>query len=205
MELGSKLGGASISLQHDIILGSGEALELIAPIEIYAKTVSFESNNLVLRPSSDRTADAEVFVKAESVTSKLENFSGNNVGFSLQLESMDNIHYPLVAHAQKADPLPTDLLLREKYLRLRRILTEFRSHSKGSLARYKEKIESDRVLSGDIGVAVLNRLKSDEIIKARDKHYHLNPDLISRHLGVTWHDLRRGALSQTVVNYLQKI
>lgn len=205
LHLGSNLGCAYISLPHDVVLGGGEDTELIAPVEIEAKSISFESTNLVLRPSPDRGLDDEVHVRADEVRSKLQNLNVNSVSFELSLGGLSGVHYPLVSYARKVDALPDDPQLREKFLRLRRILTEFRSHSKGSLARFKEKIESDRVLSGDVGRVVLGKLKDDGIIVSKDKHYHLIPELISTHLGVTWHELRRGVLSETVVDYLASI
>jgi len=95
--------------------------------------------------------------------------------------------------------------LRQKYFRLRRILCEFRSHSRGTLARYKEKIEHERILKNEIGQSVLNKLLDDEILSLQGSHYILDPDGLNAHLGVTWPDLRKGQMSETLLNYLRDI
>src|SRR5207253_8714904 len=62
------------------------------------------------------------------------------------VEDMNGLGFPTIKYAQRISQPPGDPDLRQKYFRLRRILCEFRSHSRGTLARYKKKIEHERIL-----------------------------------------------------------
>jgi hypothetical protein len=97
------------------------------------------------------------------------------------------------------------LALERHYFRLRRILCEFRSHSRGTLARYKKKIEHERILKNEIGRSVLNKLLHDEILSLQGNHYILDPAGLNTHLGVTWPDLRKGQMPESLFNYLREI
>jgi hypothetical protein len=113
--------------------------------------------------------------------------------------------YPIIKYAEQKEQLPPDPLLKEKYLRLRKILMHFRAHGKEKLAKYKHKIEHERVLRNDMGRAVLRRLLADGILTASGKFYYLQPDGIDKYLGISWLDLRRGRICSTLVQYLRSI
>lgn len=95
--------------------------------------------------------------------------------------------------------------MRQKYLRLRRILMEFASHSKGGLAKYRAKIEHGRVLRNAIGRAVLDSLVLNSILELKGRMYHLNPGDLHKHLGVSWMDLRKGQIPDTLVTFLSAV
>ena len=80
--------------------------------------------------------------------------------------------------------------MHEVYRRFRRIVTSLRSHSKGSLARFKDKIEHRRVLKNQMGRALLHKLLNDGILKLEDDFYHWLPGSADAVLRVSWHDLR---------------
>lgn len=90
-------------------------------------------------------------------------------------------------------------------MRLRRILLQFRSHSRGTLARYNRKIENERVLRNDLGRAILRRLLQDEILTLKGSHYFLQPDKVDKHLGISYIDLRKGLTSSRLEQYLQSV
>jgi hypothetical protein len=72
--------------------------------------------------------------------------------------------YPTIQYVEDKQTLFRDPLLKEKYLRLRRILVHFRSHSKGALAKYRHKIEHERVLRNALGENILRQLMKDKIL-----------------------------------------
>ena len=94
----------------------------------------------------------------------------------------------------------------EVYRRFKRIAVEFRSHSRGGLARTKQKIDNGRVLQGRLGQALLQTLMEDEILILRDggNRYYWNSETADELLGVTWLDLRQWANPPTLQAYLSK-
>ena len=81
----------------------------------------------------------------------------------------------------------------------------FRSHKKGTLARYRDKIEHERVLQNDIGRAVLDELVGKHILILDGNFYYLDPGQIDRHLGVSWLDLRLHQKSDKLIQFLKAV
>jgi len=91
--------------------------------------------------------------------------------------------------------------------RLRRILTAFRSHSKGALVRLAAKIHSSRMTKDARGVALVERLKEDKILVPFDagKFYRLDPDLMGMTLGVGYQALAQSRFTPESDSYLADV
>ena len=77
-----------------------------------------------------------------------------------------------------------------------------RSHSRGSLARVRDKIEHSRILKNNAGRALLGALVRDGVLKLEGNFYHYQPERASLTLGITWQELRRGGSSKMLGAYL---
>lgn len=205
IKIGSSLAFAKIFLPCDVLLASSSDIELTAPVELSANKIHISAKNLVLRNCPHEKSTPEIIFEGESLDSSLENITTNGIPLTFALRDNSGLVYPAVNYAQKIDNLPEDPLLRTKYLRLKRILMEFRSHSKGSLAKYNDKIEHKRVLHDDTGHAVLRQLLNDGILSLSNKFYTLHPEGIDNYLGVSWQDLRRGHTGEKMMQYLREI
>jgi hypothetical protein len=212
--LGSALGGAFISVPCDVELGGLQELELIAPLEINARTVTLNAKALFLRstaqpkssqPENRKNSQPEVIINSQRLDAMPSTITTNGIPLVFALTDTTGVIYPAIQYAARTPQLPADPLLRQKYLRFRRILMEFRSHSKGALARYRGKIESERVLKGRVGEAVLGRLIQDGVLSLQGEMYYLNPEKLSAHAGVSWQDLRKGMIPSAVSAYLRTI
>ena len=203
---GPRLGGAFVAVPCAVQLGGAQELELAAPVDISAKSISLDARALILRPLYHvKDAKAEVILDAGALASRLETITTNGVPLVFALSNTGGVSYPIIQYAQQASTPPDDPLFRQKYLRLKRILMEFRSHSKGALARYRHKIESERVLKNNVGRIVLNRLVSDGILTLQDSFYYLDPERLSHNVGVSWHDLRKGMIPASLEGYIKSI
>jgi hypothetical protein len=60
-------------------------------------------------------------------------------------------------------------------------------------------------LGNRVGEAVLAKLVGNEILVLKDNHYHLDPERLSSHIGVSWHDLRSGRVPDSLIVFLQSI
>jgi hypothetical protein len=56
---------------------------------------------------------------------------------------------------RKIEALPSLGGVKEKHLKLRKILTHFRSHSRGAMAKLRAKVENERVAGNEVGRPVL--------------------------------------------------
>jgi hypothetical protein len=164
VDLGSRLSSTHVSLPGEVFLGGVREVELTAPIEINAATINIQSKSLVMRPQASASAEKHILLQAGKVTSAVTSVAMTGVDFIVAVEDMSGLQYPIVQYVQKKTTPPQDPALREKYLRLRKILTHFRSHSKGAMAKYRDKIENPRVAGNPIGSAVLKQLVHDGVL-----------------------------------------
>jgi hypothetical protein len=205
VHLGYRLSAAYVSLPSEVILGGSRETELTAPVEIRADVISLTSPLLMLRTQAAANSEKHIILEATRVNSGVTNLTAMGVDFTIAVEEMRGLQYPLVQHARQKGKPPQDVSSREKYLRLRKILTHFRSHSKGALAKYRDKIENPRVAGNAIGRAVLSRLIQDGVLRIDGTFYFLQPERVDTYLGISWTDLRKGETSEKLLQYLRSI
>jgi hypothetical protein len=204
--LGHQLGGLIVSLPGEVSLSGAQELELTAPIEISASKITLAATGLVLKPDPTLPEEQKhVLLFASSVDSSILTIVTNGVDLRVLLPEGATLTYPLANHLRRVQVPPQDPLLSEKYRRLRKILVHFRSHSRGSLAKYREKIDNERVAGNDTGQAVLQRLLKDKILTIDGSFYFLQPKNVDVHLGVSWVDLNSGFISDKLLGYLSSI
>jgi hypothetical protein len=205
VDLGSRLSSAYVSLPGNAILRGSREVELTAPIEICAEVIEIPAQSLVLRPQASSSAEKYVILQAGKVRADVTSLTAAGVDFTIAVEDTSGLQYPLVQYMQKRATTPKDPAVREKYLRLRKILTHFRSHSKGAMAKYRDKIENERVAGNEIGGAVLKQLLRDGILTLKDPLYFIQTDQVDKFLGISWPDLRKGGMSEKLLQYLRSI
>ncbi len=91
--------------------------------------------------------------------------------------------------------------------RLRRILTAFRSHSKGNLVRLAAKINHSRMTKDARGTALVRRLIADEILTTFDagKFYVLNTERMGQLLGIEYQGLHQQRFTTQSDAYLVSV
>jgi hypothetical protein len=189
----------------EVTLSSPGELELTAPVELSARRINLMSPTLVAKaqPKSD---EKEIVLEAREIVSTLISLpveSGSE--FTVRVTETAGHHYPLVKYIKERKSLPAADGVRAKYLKLRKILTHFRSHSKGTMAKLRAKVENERVAGNDMGMPVLERLVQDGILVPNGAFYFLQPTNVDKFLGVSWTRLREGEVNQKLVEYLQSI
>jgi hypothetical protein len=207
VSLGDRLSATLVSLPCEVVLSNSEEIEFTAPVEISATTISLQSRALSLRAPTPAMPEVEstVLLQAENLESSLERITTNGVELILAIADRSRLAYPVIQYVDGKKEFTRDPLQKEKYMRLRRILVEFRSHSRGTLARYRHKIENRRILGSKVGNKVLQQLLKDGIVTLSESHYFLQPENVNIHLGITWADLRKGKTSPMLLQYLSTI
>ncbi len=203
--LGPRLSACFIEMPCGLTLSGSDELELTAPVEISAQAINLLSQGLVVR-GQPKSKEKEVILQAREVVSSLTSIPvENGIEFSVRVGQNAGLHYPLVKYVTKQEMLPTADGVRAKHLKLRKILTHFRSHSRGTMAKLRAKVDNERIAGNDVGRPVLERLIKDGILVPDGNFYFLEPTKVDQFLGVSWMRLREGAINQKLIDYLQSI
>jgi|GEM_PF-2174244 hypothetical protein len=206
--LGPYLVNATVTLPCHVELLGQPALEAIGECHISARNVRVDTPDLIVRSLSRRQQgdkhEAGLFIDAQKVEGSAAAVSLG--GGKLEIDCSEHgLDYPLAKYVQRAVMPVLDVDLREKYLRLRRILLEFRSHKKGGLAKYRDKIEHERVLRNALGHSVLAALLQEGVLTRDPKFYHIESDQLATKLGITWHELRHHKSSHELEGFLKNV
>jgi hypothetical protein len=197
----------SIILPCDVEIASKNGNISIGPsVFVRANDVVINGNTLNIGSSAKRSQvdDDGVYIDCRNIMfSTLETV---NPYLELEIITESDVFYPLNRYKKLPGNREIKISrdIEEKYKRFRRIVMTLRSHSKGSLARYRYKIEHQRVLKNN-GRKILDRMCEDNILVLKRDFYHWDPEKASILLGISWHDLRNGRYNQRVLEYLDRI
>ncbi len=183
LEFRGLIGGLNVVAPVTILLGDGQAVNIAAPVQIEADILMVDGKDLrVFRStiaSTDPRGDQVTLVATEADVARVERVSLH--GTSLSVTFPGSRTYPWADYAVDPEPAPDERIASLRR-RARRILTSFRSHSKGALVRLAAKIEHARMMKeGPDGPALLTKLKADGILTSFDagKFYELHPDKLA--------------------------
>ena len=91
----------------------------------------------------------------------------------------------------------------EALRRFRKFVIAFRSHSKGGLARFKDKIEHARMTKG-MGQTVLNRMLAEKIVRLEGPMYFLDPIQLSEKTGSTYADCMARKFGSAAIEFAKR-
>lgn len=190
----------------DLRIGIGGPVEVVAPVSFVVANVFFECPELAVSARgkrADYTEDNIVFIEGSGL--KLNKIIGPPVlrgDVRLAVSWPAAKVYPwtaFVSPGSSDDGKPeVDELLRS----LRRLVMAFRSHSKGQLARYADKIEHGRMTKGELGIRLREKLLNDGVIAKSGKMYTLNSSALGKKTGVTYADLKVKSFNHQVRSYV---
>ncbi len=209
LSLGSNISNITIDAPIRVELSQSKT-ECIPPVYIKCKEIKCSAPEVLLTPSVDindcvvfECDNFYVYSSNYGVLPRITDRS-NSLHSCFRIYSKNKLSYPFVQYQQESmlADIPTNIA--EKYHKMRRIILMFRSHSKGKLARYKEKIDN-RIGNVAVGKKVLDALKSSGIIYV-DKHlYIIDNDKIASLLGVKYNDIRCCVVNQKIRDFLGNI
>lgn len=208
LRFGRQVNGVSVDAPHlDVIIGSGNPVELIAPVTINAARVAFDCPELVIGRGDYASAaeDSAVTIEAgELLRSSVTSVPVVRRGADFSVWWPGAVTFPWSHFAGQAGGA-NGADVSDGLRALRRLVLAFRSHSKGRLARFKDKIEHARMTKGPIGIAVREKLLSDKILSVEGEMYFLNPTALGQVVGATYQDLKLKRFSERVRAYVASI
>ncbi|WP_139351947.1 hypothetical protein [Polaromonas sp. A23] len=206
IRLGRRVSGVSIDAESTTVeIGNGDQLELIAPVSISAGTLKLVCSQVIVKTDSHNTSENLVLLETQVLDADAA-LSAPSIRqpARLQVTWQGSDAYPWTNFASPSvpdeDPRTSDALRT-----LRRLVMAFRSHSKGRLARFQDKIEHARMLKGSIGEAVLRKLITDGVLTLEGSMYYLEPDRLGSIAGASFSDIKLKNYSPATRTYLQDL
>jgi hypothetical protein len=209
LPLGPFIANANVTLPCEVFIQGARALDCLGTCQIVAKRAQIETPDLIVRnyPYAGGVASGSepgLFLNVGEAQGHASAVALK--GGALEINCIEHgLAFPLAKYVHKTENVGADPAIADKFRRLRRILSEFASHSKGRLAKYRDKIDHERVLRGKTGSNVLEQLQKEGILYTDPKFYFVNSENLSKVLGTTWHELRQNRLSKPVEAFLKRV
>lgn len=208
LRFGRQVNGTSVDAPRlDVVIGSGNPVEIITPVAISVRRIMFDCPELFVRPADQATdsEDTAAFLEAsEAVESRLTNAPAVRRGAELLVSWPGATAYPWT-HFSGGARASEDANVEPVLLGLRRLVIAFRSHGKGRLARFRGKIEHARITKGPRGVAIRERLMQDHVLTREGDMYFLDSSMLGRVVGATYQDLKLKRFNPSVRRYAATI
>ena len=207
--LGPYLINTTVTVPCVVDLAGTPAVEVLGTCNLSARGIRVSTPDLTVRDISrsehgkERT-QAELVIDAHRVDGHADRVSARTSMIEVRCVEHGLI-FPLAKYVKKAVLPIKDMMLMEKYRRLRRIFSEFASHKKGRLGKYRRKIEHERVLRGELGRRLLNALLNERVLVMDTRFYYVDQNRFSEILGISWHQLRRYESSAGIETFLRRI
>ncbi len=172
---------------------SAESFELGPSVTLTCNQLIIDARELVVHVDQ-QTEDGGVALEASQYLGPFAErprtlVSSGQSGAQFSVCWLDCVAFPWTEFASEAEIL-RDPRVARAYVRLRRIAMTFRSHSKGALKRRAAKVESMRVLKGDSGRRLLDRMREVGILRREGQMYEWMSDRASEVVGVSWQHLK---------------
>ena len=202
--LGPYLVNTNVTVPCAVHLLGSTALQTMGVCNISARRVQVNTPELVVRDISGMDQDAGLFINTHEVEGHADVTSV--ITGTLDLRCVEHkLTYPLVKYISKGVAPFRDSALSEKHRRLRRIFSEFASHKRGRLAKFRRKIEHERVLRGELGRRMLNALMDQGVLSRDTRFYYADRDMFAEKLGISWQELRQYKINRTLEEFLKSV
>ena len=208
LELHSPFSNVYIEAPIAVELGDGLIQQIGAPTQMVVRQLLISAKKVLVHyastePQNELRTVALIAEEAECLGVQV-------------VDTQDNAQLSVSWPGAKAHPwtnyateIPTAANADVTFLRrrLRKILTAFRSHSKGALVRLAAKIDHNRMIKDARGEALLNKLIEDRVLVLFDggKFYCLDPDVMGRNLGLGYHELAQSRFTPESDSYLSNV
>lgn len=201
VRLGSHVQDVSLSaLFADVDLGGGREVVLVTPISIQCHKLNILAERVIVDSNASHVGsvaflEADIGEVAQVVSSPIINGEAKLV---VVWEGSERYPWSAVtgSRAEREDPNEKEALRR-----FRKFVISFRSHSKGSLKRFADKLDHDRMTKG-VGIDVLNKMIEYKIITKSGPMYTLDPDALAREAGADYPSTMAQEYSKKTVDFL---
>jgi len=204
LRFGRQVNGVAVEAPAlDVVIGSGDLVEFIVPVSLNVGRLSFNCSGVIVQlgeksgSATDATATIEAaeLLKSNVKTSPIVRAGAERAVCWPGANAYPWTHFAVIPSGETADNI--DDTLRG----IRRLVLAFRSHSKGRLARFEDKIEHRRITKGSLGVAIRERMMRDGVLTREGNMYFLDPVALGKATGATYQDMKLKRFNALVKSY----
>ena len=206
--LGSDISNIFVDIPSTIALSS-DKVDCTPPVSITCNKILCTASDVLINTGTNNesiTLQCDEFVTSCSKKGTLPRitYRGNADKKQFKILTKSQMSYPFVIYSADflKEKLPEDLI--EKYIKMRKTLLMFRAHSKGDLARFKDKIDN-RIGNSEIGKKIINALLNKGIMYPKELKYFINNDKLASELGVKYNDIRSFVINDKTKKFLSNI
>lgn len=206
LELRSPFSNVFIDAAIWVELGDGIVQQIGAPTEITVEQLTISARQVLVQPAVGDSAPERHTVSLLAVDADCQSVQAVTVRDSALAVSWPGARvYPWTNFVVEAPVVEPEIDFMRR--RLRKVLTAFRSHSKGSLVRLAAKIDHSRMTKDARGVALVRRLLADRVLSTFEagKFYVLDPDRMGHLLGVDYQGLHQQRFTAQSDAYLASV
>lgn len=196
----------------DIILNA-KTTEIIPPVICVCRIVKVAGDLYINAPKDEANESDDCRVIFECDRFDVDYSSGHRPSITKERE---DINLCISCERKPVPPFSEyycDIKLPEAYssdfknafVKLRKILITFRSHSKGSMARYKGKIDDSRISGHGIGKSLIKKLLKEGIIYEQGCMYFLDRNRTASKLGLTFDKLQATSPTSQMVDFINTV
>ena len=202
LRLGVHVEDVDISVPLTTVeIGPGQEITLVSPVTIACDKLEIDAEKLIVECSS--SAISTVYLGANLTDgSRVVSVPVIRGGAELAVSWPGAEAHPWNSFASPPTKVE-DPRVDEALRRLRKFVVAFRSHSKGSLARIRDKLEHSRMTKGS-GQAVFDQLLKEGIVSLRGQLYHLDPDRLAAQAGTSYADCNARRFGEEAIAFVQR-
>lgn len=207
LRIGASLVNANIDIPLSVSLSS-QKTEFTSPLYISCKNLIVCSEEIIVNtPSSSSNTIIETENIITYADGKLPSIRTFGCKKGMGILCQNSLQFPYFDF-QIQEPLSIkgDFTEEERgfYMKMRKTLIMFRSHSKGKLAKCCSKIDS-RVGRKDSGRPVLEALIDKHIVYKENFMYYLDLDAMDKYLGVSFDGIKECVLNDKIKDFVSQI
>ncbi|MDF2397861.1 hypothetical protein GWQ44_20120 [Pseudomonas sp. 3MA1] len=205
VRLGRRVSNVNIDADELYVeVGTGDLLELVAPVSINCGVLQLSCQHVAVKSEPQESEGVVTLEAQEVVVDPTITPPAVRGGAQLRVTWPDSISYPWTEYTSAESKEHDPNLIR--LLRVfRRLVMAFRSHSKGRLARFKDKIEHVRMLKGEEGRKLLEKLSQDKVISLEGAMYYLDADALGSKTGASFIDVNLKNYAPETIKYVQSV
>lgn len=211
---GNLLSNITIDAHSVNLILDAKSTEIVPPMVCICNSVTISNDITINEQSYDDDSDyKDTRVFFECNRFNLDLSSGHRPSIRL---NRDDIQLSINTSSKLIPPFSefsTDVKLdgdyteefKSAFVKLRKILITFRSHSKGTMARFKGKIDDARISGHDIGKTLVKKLIRNGIIEEHGFMYFLNRDKTAELLGLTFDKLQTTSPTPLMTQFIESV
>ena len=205
--IGDYLSNIDINAEDAKFLLNKNRCIMIPPISIICKTLLSYPNEIIIDDSSYQNKD-NIILEYENLdidylkTGTYALINRNRNSQCLKIFTDNRPEYPFDAYWESKVLSEFSDVQLKLYKKLRKIIALFKSHSKGRMAKFKDKINNRRVCGTGIGLLLLNELLEKKVIYLEGDFYFISPEKMDVYLGLSYDQIRMGIINDKTKQFL---